>query len=178
MGTVQLASKSVKTRSLDDIEDDIYKSVDLMVLKVGELLHEARLSHPRAWKSWVEERMPFGFDAAKRIEAVYLAYRELPATLHKELPKAWQALFALRSHVASGKLVAAIESGEIGPTTTQREALRKAREWSSNKASSGVKPIEPRYWEPDYLAGKLMGYSPDDLNTNVLRALRRWLENS
>ena len=175
MGSVQLASKQAVKRSLNDIENEIYKSFDLMVLKVGELLHEARRSHPRAFPKWVDERMPFGLDAAKRIEAVYLAYRELPETVHRQLPKAWQALFALRNHVSTGKLVAAIESGEIGPHTTQKEARKKAREWSESKSSS-VKPVEPRYWEPDLIAGKLMGFEPSDLNPNVLRALRKWLE--
>ena len=168
---------SVTIRPIEAIENDIYHVLDRMVLETGRLLHEARTNHPKIYKQWVEERMPFGLDAAKRIHAVYLAYNNLDETVLARLPKAWQALFALRHHVQSGKLLEAVESGEIGPQTTQREALRKAREWSKNSEHTKLPAIEPRYHEIDILAGKLMAFDVSDLNPNVRRALTRWLDH-
>jgi hypothetical protein len=169
---------SVTIRPIEAIEDDIYQVLDRMVLETGRLLHEARTNHPKIYKKWVEDRMPFGLDAARRIHAVYLAYSSLDDAVLARLPKAWQALFALRHHVHSGKLLEAVESGEIGPQTTQREALHKAREWSKNSENTKLPVIEPRYHEIDILAGKLMAFDVSDLNPNVRRALTRWLDHS
>lgn len=166
---------SVTVRPIEAIEADIYHVLDRMVLETGRLLHEARTNHPKMYKTWVEERMPFGLDAARRIHAVYLAYSNLDETVLARLPKAWQALFALRHHVGSGRLLEAVESGEIGPQTTQREAIRKAREWSATSETTQLPAIEPRYHEIDVLAGKLMSFDVSELNPNVRRALVRWL---
>jgi hypothetical protein len=166
---------SVTVRPIEAIEHDIYQVLDRMVFETGRLLHEARTNHPKLYKQWVEERMPFGLDAARRIHAVYLAYSNLDDTVLGRLPKAWQALFALRNHVDSGKLLQAVESGEIGPETTQREAIRKSREWSTNSSATKRVVVEPRYHEIDILAGKLIAFDVSELNPNVKRALLRWL---
>ena len=143
-----------------------------MCLRVGALLHEARDLDPRGFQRWVEERLPFGYDKARRLIAIHLAYQELPENVIGQLPRPWQAMYALR-HWSGGRLTQAIESGEVGPHTTQRDALALAKKWSSDSKNDDF-AITSRYNPADLAAGKLMGMSPDDVNPDVWRALVRW----
>lgn len=143
-----------------------------MCLRVGALLAEARSLDPAGFKTWVNDRMPFGFDKARRLIAIHMAYSELPADKVEQLPKPWQALYALAPH-AQGKVLEALEAGEIGPDTTQEEAITKARHWSKNERK--VDPVEARYSTVDRRAGALMDLSADDLHPYVRDALLRWL---
>jgi hypothetical protein len=144
-----------------------------MCLRVGALLHEARDLDPGGFQGWVDERLPFGYDKARRLIAIHLAYRELPEEAVRNLPRPWQAMYALR-HWAGGRLPQAIESGEVGPHTTQRDALALAKKWSKDSKTGDV-VIASRYTPADLAAGKLMGLSPDDVNPDVWRALGRWM---
>lgn len=143
-----------------------------MCLRVGELLWEARELNGPGFREWVEDRMPFGYDKARRLVAIYLAYRELPAETQAKLPRPWQAMYALR-HWAGGRLQAAIEAGEVSESTTVREAHQRARAWSSDQRPTPE--LSARYGTADLAAGALMAFSPDALNSDVRRALGNWL---
>ena len=171
MGDVLHFKHSTPIERLDEIETEVFQVVDQMCLRVGELLWEAREINPSGFQDWVNERMPFGVDTAKRLSAIFLAYRELPAESVAKLPRPWQAMFALR-HWAGGRLDDALESGEIGPTTTVKEAKTKAREWSKEQRTKD--PVKPRYTASDLAAGKLMGTDVNEMNEDVFRALTKW----
>ena len=170
MGSVTHLHQS--TSRLDQIEDEVYSSIDRMCLHVGALLAEARALNPAGFKRWVDERMPFGYDKARRLIAIHLAYRELPPDKLQQLPLPWQALYALAPY-AKGRLIDALESGEIGPDTTQAEALTRARHWSNHHRPSD--PLTARYSTADTRAGALMEHAASELNPYVREALVRWL---
>ena len=151
----------------------MYQAVDRMCFRLGELLHEARVLDPGGFNDWVAERMPFGLDKAKRLIAIHLAYRELPEDVRQNLPRPWQALFALR-RFAGGRLDEAIESGEIGPDTTIEKAREAAQKWTNDSKQDDTE-LSARYKQPDLLAGKLMAEDPNELNPDVHRALSRWV---
>lgn len=157
---------------IEQIEDEVFATVDRMCLRVGELLYEAKLLDPSAFAGWVKERMPFGYDTARRLVAIHLAYRELPAEKVAQLPRPWQALYALAPH-ARGNLAEALDSGDIGPNTTVAEARERARKWGSKQRPAG--PLEQVYGTADRRAGALMEFRADDLNPYVRDALSRWL---
>lgn len=148
----------------------MFETIDRMCLRVGALLHEARALDPAGFAEWVTERMPFGLDKAKRLIAIHLAYSELPAETLANLPRPWQALYALREHV--GRLDGAIESGEIGPTTTVREARERARQWGTKGPS--ISPGTARYSAADEAAGAMMAHHPDALSAEVFMAVSMW----
>jgi hypothetical protein len=155
-----------------EIEVEVFEVVDRMCLHVGRLLWEAREIDGAGFREWVAERMPFGYDAAKRLIAIHLAYNELPEDVRRNLPRPWQAMFALRRW-ANGRLPAAIESGEVGPDTTVKQALELAKKWS-NDSKAEDDPVSARYAQCDLVAGKLMAMDPGDMNPDVFRALVRW----
>jgi len=160
------------TSRIDQIETEVYETVDRMCLRVGELLWEAKTLDPGNFNAWVDERLPFGNDKARRLIAIFVAYRELPAEKLAQLPRPWQAMYALAPY-AQGRLVQALDSGEIGPDTTVKQAKASARHWSSNKRK--VDPLAARYTAADNRAGSLMEFRPEDLNPYVLEALKSWL---
>lgn len=143
-----------------------------MCLRVGELLLEARAIDPDGFRAWVESKMPFGIDKARRLIAIHLAYRDLPPETIAQLPEPWQALYALR-HWVGGKLDEALAANEIGPGTTVEEAQRKARHWSNNTPKGDG--LDARYTMADTRAGALMDCDPAHLNPLVRDALLRWL---
>ena len=171
MGDVLHLKHNTPIERLDEIEVEVFHTVDQMCLRVGALLCEAREIDPTGFQEWVKERMPFGFDTAKRLVAIHLAYRELPTESLAKLPKPWQAMFALR-HWSEGRLGDALESGEVGPDTTVKEAKAKAREWSEDQRPKPT--VRPRYAASDLAAGKLMGTDVNDMNEDVFRALTKW----
>lgn len=159
------------TSRLAQIETEVFETVDRMCLRVGALMFEARELDGPGFQAWVNERMPFGYDTARRLVAIYLAYRELPAESIAKLPRPWQAMFALR-HWSGGRLEEALASGEIGPNTTVVEAQQRARAWSSQ---GQVGRVRPRYSTADLAAGKLLACDPDEVNPDVFRALSAWI---
>lgn len=160
------------TSRLEEIEGEVYDTVDRMCLRVGELLWEAKVLDPGGFNKWVENRMPFGVDKARRLIAIFVAYRELPPEKLAQLPRAWQAMFALAPY-AQGRLRVALESGEITPDTTAREAIASARHWGTNRRTAD--PLVARYTAADTRAGALMEHRPEDLNPYVREALTNWL---
>ena len=160
------------TPRIDRIEAAVYETVDRMCLRVGELLWEAKALDPGGFDDWVETKMPFGRDTARRLIAIFVAYRELPPEKLAQLPRAWQAMFAL-SKFAQGQLLVALESGEINPDTTAKQAQATARRWSGQRRKTD--PLEARYSPADNRAGALMEHRPEDLNPYVREALVSWL---
>jgi hypothetical protein len=175
MGKLAHLSHVTPSRTLQEIEVEVFETIDRMALNVGRLLREAQEIAPKEFRGWVEERLPFGIDAARRLIAVHLAYSELSNEQIDKLPYPWQALYALRKFVDT-KLPEALASGEIGVHTTQVQAIRKAREWSQTQ--NPKVSLTPRYKTVDLVAGKLMTFEPSDLNPDVLRALTRWMARS
>jgi hypothetical protein len=163
---------TLRRRVSTQIEAEVFAAVDHMCLRVGALLAEARDLDPGGFKAWVEAKMPFGYDKARRLVAIHLAYRELPAEVQARLPRPWQALYALR-HWSGGRLTEAIESGEIDEHTTVVAARERARAWSSDRRETPE--LSARYSAADLAAGRLMTFSPADVNSDVRRALERWL---
>jgi hypothetical protein len=72
----------------------VYREIDRAVLRMGEIIDAeyARLSR-RKFEAWVREELPFDVYTARRMRAVFLAYRVLPSGMLEELPLPWEALF-------------------------------------------------------------------------------------
>ena len=173
MWTVAHLHHHTPSDRLVEIETEVFQAVDRMCLVVGALLHEARTLDRAGFVGWVETRMPFGIDKADRLIAIHLAYGALPPEMLVNMPRPWQALYALRAHVG-GRLDEAIASGEVGPDTTVKEARERSRAWGSH--SKTKISLTARYKPVDKAAGALMTHSAADLDDNVRRALLRWLQ--
>lgn len=77
------------------IAGEVVSEVDQVVMRLGALLHEAALLTGRErFETWIAEELPFDVRSARRMRAVYLAYRELPAEMLVEMPAPRAALFA------------------------------------------------------------------------------------
>lgn len=151
---------------LGDIAAQIYASIDRMALRIGELLQRALEAHgTERFREWVTNDLPFGIETARRMRAVYLAYREFPPELLASMPAPWQALYAL-SKVPRPRLVEAIESGEVHARLSARAAIEVSKE-----LRGGTR----HFSQLDVIAGRLLAASPDDLSSDVLARLRRWL---
>lgn len=155
------------SHDLSYYRDRIYSAIDGMVLTVGGLLFEARSTDPDGFNAWVTNELPFSVDTARRLIAIYLAYRELPAETLARLPKPWQALFALRA-LNREELLEGVESGVINPSMTIEQARRLAR--TKRRAVVSV-----RYTSADLQAGALMDCDPNDIDPMVWAALIRWM---
>jgi hypothetical protein len=171
----------VKLDRLDEIEREVYSEVDRMCLRVGALLHEARQLAGRQFPSWVEHNMPFGIDKARRLIAIHLAYSELPEETVAQLPRPWQALYALRARAP--QMPELIASGEVSTEMTVVQSRVLARRWSSNTPPAtdeprGYRPGGSRFRTADTRAGDLMNHSPDDLSAPVRESLVRWLSRA
>ena len=150
----------------------IIGEVDRMALKVGAILRAARAEHPETFRAWVENDLPFGLDTAKRLMAISEAYEKLPAATLEQLPRPWQALYALRA-LPLGELQAAVDAGVVTAGMTENEAKAVARRWRTG--TSAPMSSTTRHHRADIAAGALMEFTPADMNPYVLRALRRWL---
>lgn len=156
---------------IDEIEDEVYLTVDRMCLRIGALLIEARSIEGDGFKAWVTKRMPFGWETARRLIAVSIAYSELPKEKIDQLPRPWQALYAL-APFANGRLLQAIEAGEVGPDTTTSQARDAARAWrSTHTRGADRNPMALA----DRRASALMEFAADDLNDITFKALSRWV---
>jgi hypothetical protein len=160
---------------LEEIEREVFNELDRTCLRVGGLLLEAKEIDPGGFADWVDTKMPFKLDTANRLVAIHVAYRELPAETLAQLPRAWQALFALRA-IPQAALVDEIEAGDITPDMTVIEAKKKARDWNRKREGKPRRdPLTDRYSAADLRAGALMDLPATDLNEHVAAALGRWL---
>lgn len=118
---------------------------------------------------WVEEELPFGYDKARRLMAIHLAYTQLPKHVQEQLPRPWQALYAV-TRLGRDELIEAVESGTISPKTTIAQAKQITRVYRGNKRSA----VKPRYSQADLIAGSLMDHHPENLDPLVFEALVNW----
>lgn len=144
-----------------------------MALRVGVILLKAKQVDPDGFDQWVVAELPFGLETARRLMAITKAYGTLPGDRLAQLPKPWQALYALKA-VPQDRLAQAIADGEIGPQTTVAEAKRFARVVRGNRPWQ--LRDENRTMRADRTAGALMHYSPTDLSAEAAAMLRRWLD--
>ncbi len=154
---------------------EILHEVDRMALRVGALLRQARAEMPEQFVGWVTNDLPFGLDTAKRMMAISEAYEKLDRAVLDQLPRPWQALYALRA-LPADELQRAIEAGQITNDMTTAEAQAVARLYRTG--GSGALSSRSRHHRADIAAGALMEFTPNDMNPHVLRALRRWLSGA
>jgi hypothetical protein len=153
--------------TLVDIEAEIFSAIDRMVLEVGAQLHRAYVEHPDLYEEWVETRLPFGLDKARRLRRIHLAFRHFDAATLARFPKPWQALYAI-SRLPPERVREAVAAGVVHPSMTVRESQEVARELSGRETK--------RFSEVDLLAGKLMGHPSAGLADDVRALLRAWLD--
>lgn len=154
-----------------ELRESILVSMDRMCLQVGADLLEARRLDPDGFELFLEP-LPFGIHTARKLIAIHLAYRDLPAKVVEGLPRPWQAMYALKKFPAE-QLQAAIEAGEIGPGMSQRDAVAKAREWSESRPR---RTVTDRRSRADIRAGALIDCPVGEMSEPVRRALLRWLD--
>jgi len=164
---VEVASPAL---TLNDIREQIFNEVDDMVLKVGALLLHAKQLYPGQFMRWVNEELPFGYDKARRLIAIYLAYSELDDEVKQQLPKPWQALYAI-TRLEPHELNESVANRAIHPGITITQAKQIVRKYRGEKRT----PVKPRYSQADLIAGSLMDHHPSALSPLVLSALRRWV---
>jgi hypothetical protein len=146
-----------------------------MALRIGALLRAARVECPETFTAWVEFDLPFGLDTARRLMAISEAYEKLPAEMLEQLPRPWQALYALRV-LPPDEMRALTEAGVITPDMTTEQARQAARRWKTGTGAALTS--NSRHHRADIAAGALMEFAPHDLNVHVLRSLRKWLARS
>lgn len=157
--------------TLDGYRNMIVAEVDGVALRVGRLLREARQACPEDFERWIEQDLPFGRDTAKRLMAISAAYEKLPDELTANLPRPWQAMYAIKE-LPQHALQAGIDRGVLGPSTSVREAIDFARAWR-NKGE--VRPKDQRQVRAEAHAGALMAFPPDVLSPTIRTALQTWL---
>lgn len=160
---------------LAEYKTQIMVEADRMALRVGQILRDAKQAAPGLFDRWVETELPFGADTARRLMAVSEAYTTRPPELVAQLPKPWQALYALRA-LPSAVLATAVADGDLTPDTSERDAKAFARRWKTG--STEPRSGRGRHHAADFAAGALMNYQPSDLHPVVRRNLVRWLDGT
>lgn len=156
-------------RTLDDYRAAIIQRLDGTALAIGRLLREAKQADPANFDEWVRTALPFGHETARRLIAISAAYEKLPEEITVNLPRPWQALYAIKALPVEA-LQAGIDSGRLSELTTVSEAREFSREWR------GVS--EGRVRRADVAAGALMQFPASDLSPEVRRAVRQWLKRA
>lgn len=156
--------------TLNGYRDAIVAEVDGVALRVGRLLREARDVDPDFFPRWVDVELPFGYETARRLMAISAAYEKLPTELLRDLPRPWQALYALKE-LPSEKLVAAVKAGKLSAATTVAQSKAFARQ-----ARGGQEFY--LYKRANLTAGRLLRCSPKDVKPKVREALQEWLDRA
>ena len=152
---------------------------DTAALTIGAELIEAKREHPGQFMTWVAEALPFGIDTAERLMAVTRTFANADPEVLASLPRARTTLFAL-TRLPADRLRQAIESGEVTPHTTYREALalRDAAE-SEWEPVDMPEPQPSQASEPritaDIVAKELLRFPVGALSDDYVVRLRRWL---
>ena len=160
-------SSSLARPTLDRLREEILEILDGTALRVGRLLREAKQADPEGFDEWVRVELPFGHETARRLVAISAAHEKLPEEIVLQLPKPWQALYALRTLPVEA-LEAGISSGALAPDTTVKASKLFSQEWR------GV-VREGRVGRADVSAGALMQFPSWELSPEVRRALSMWL---
>lgn len=162
-----LNDRSVEV-TLDGYRDAIVREVDGVALRVGLLLREAKQAAPERFERWVVDDLPFGLETARRLMSISAAYEKLPTAMLENLPRPWQAMYALKELPA-----AALEQAMIDGTVNPSMTVERAREFGRLCRGQGYKYRQTR--RGDDLAGHLMAYKPSELSDGVRVALQAWL---
>lgn len=147
----------------------IIERLDGTALAIGRLLREAKQAEPERFDEWVRDELPFGHETARRLVAISAAYEKLPDDITAQLPRPWQAMYAIQA-LPIEALRSGLASGALGVDTTVREAQEFSREWR------GVN--EGRVKRADITAGALMQFPAADLSPEVRRAIKLWLQRA
>lgn len=169
-------------KPLDEYRNEIAGVLNRTAIEIGTILIEAKYAHPRQFRQWVDEELPFATDKAHQLMAISRAFRELPAEKKELLPAPWTTLFTL-TKVDRPELEAAIETGLISPSTTGAQALAltgkapadppKPRDWVSGPPKGTV--TSTSRLPVSLLVRELLRYDPSDLNPTQRQALEGWL---
>jgi len=161
----------------DTLTRQIYEAASRAVMEIGRLLLIGKEDMGRqAYEAWVEDELPFGLDTASRYMRIYQAYSNLDEATLARLPRPWQALYALRA-IDQASLTALTECGDVGPTTTVREAIAMVRQYKSDRWTG--EPLSTGHASArsvaDAVAADLMTHRPCDLSPRLRVALDAWL---
>jgi len=160
-------SSSLAWSTLSRLREEILEILDGTALRVGRLLREAKQADPEGFDEWVRECLPFGHETARRLIAISAAYEKLPEEIAAQLPKPWQALYAIQTLPVEA-LMAGVASGALSPDTTVKASKLFSQEWR------GV-VRDGRVGRADVSAGALMQFPSRELSPEVRRALSAWL---
>lgn len=166
--------------SLDERAQRIIDAFERTALTIGEELLQAKRDHPGTFMAWVNESLPFGIDQAERLMAVTRAFASADPEMMAALPRASTTLFQL-SRLPAERLRKAIETGQVTPQTTYRQAMalrtsEDAPTWEAIDMPE-VKPSpasEPRI-SADIVAKELLRFPRGQLSDDYAVKLRRWL---
>lgn len=156
--------------TLSGYRDAIVREVDGVALRVGRLLREAKeLATPIEFNRWVINDLPFGLETARRLMAISAAYEKLPTEALRDLPRPWQAMYALKE-LPPIEIIRAIRDGEIHTEMTVEEARHYARSYRKDRKT----------WRKDAnrsVARVFTNFAPSDVSPPVLDKLREWLNS-
>lgn len=172
--------------SLDERRERILTVASDAAIRIGMELIAAKRDHPGWFLRWVDESLPFGPDKAERLMAVARAFGAVDPAVMAALPRPWTALFEL-SRLAPEQLAQVIESGEIAPDTTVREARELVASFRSGTHEPEppeepieveaivVKPPKPLVELPDPLVIAVLRTDRSELDEWLAEQLREWL---
>lgn len=69
-----------------------------MSLQLGGLIEAGHGRSFDEWSAWVEADLPFTVEEARRLRAVFLAYKMFEPEIVEGLPKPWTALWTVPAH--------------------------------------------------------------------------------
>lgn len=170
------------TKPLSAYRDDIAGVLNRTAIDIGTVLIEAKYAHPREFRQWVEDELPFAVNKAHQLMAISRAFRELPEEKRELLPAPWTTLFTL-TKIDRPELEEAIDAGVISPKTTGAQALAltgkepapepRPRDWKSGPPKGSVR--HTARLPTSLLVRELLRYDPSDLNPTQRQALEGWL---
>lgn len=166
------AAHSSHLVALAEYRSLILREVDGVALRVGRLLREAKQAAPSSFDEWVVNDLPFGLETARRLMAISAAYERLPHETLAQLPRPWQAMYALKA-LPVATLVQGIEDGEITPDMT----VRAARDFARRRGRPWLLAERDGH-RADVIAGSLMQFPASALTPTVRHALEGWLERA
>lgn len=165
---------------LEDRRQRIVATLESAAIDIGRELIGAKKDHQGCFLRWVEDELPFGIDKAERLMAITRTFANCDPEMRAALPKAHTTLFEL-TRLPADRLRRAVESGEVNPSITYREAMAlrdvaDPPEWEPIE----MPPLEPSpASEPrlgaDLVAKELMRFPRGQLSDEVTVSLRRWL---
>lgn len=159
---------------LDEYKSRILREVDGVALRVGRLLREAKQMAPDEFDEWVINDLPFGLETARRLVAISAAYEKFPAETLAQMPRPWQAMYALKALPAS-TIERGVADGAIHPDMTVKAAREFARTKRGGRKWTLADSDGPR---ADVIAGSLMQFPASSLTPSVRRAIAAWLERA